>query len=521
MGSNPAPPWRVAEWYRHWFGKNALTDFLGLVYSLLKGVAVSKFNETKKPASPTEENFSGGEAFSESNQLQIASTLLTSFVVDSFYEKSENSIKRFRSLISKESDKKFVAKAAILARDWGMRSITHVAVVELVKHVNGTNWLRPAIAKIIQRPDDATEILSLYMAQNPGSPIPNALKRGIGDALQKFNEYQIGKYKVEGHEVKLVDAVNLTHPRPTQALTALVKGTLEPPETWEVMLSKAGSDKNAKKLVWTRLLSGGHLPYFALLRNLRNIEQQAPDMIEVAASQLVNPEAIRNSKVLPFRYMTAIEQVSNPKLRAAISHAADISLSNVPKLSGTTLIALDVSGSMRGINYQDKKSPSEIGSLFAAALFKGNGADVMTFGDTVGWPKLNMRDSVTTIASQLPNREQGTNFNLIFDHANEWYDRIIILSDTQAWMKESNSWAGFGSLYRSSVPTESFKNYKSRTGADPKIWSFDLQHYGTLQFPERNVFAIAGFSEKVFDLIPICEEGQDALINRIKQVSLV
>lgn len=41
-----------------------------------------------------------------------------------------------------------------------------------------------------------------------------------------------------------------------------------------------------------------------------------------------------------------------------------------------------------------------------------------------------------------------------------------------------------------------------------------------MQFPEQNVFCIAGFSDKVFDIIKLLEEDKNALINRIKEVSL-
>jgi hypothetical protein len=41
-----------------------------------------------------------------------------------------------------------------------------------------------------------------------------------------------------------------------------------------------------------------------------------------------------------------------------------------------------------------------------------------------------------------------------------------------------------------------------------------------MQFPEQNVFAIAGFSEKIFDIMKLMEVDKKALINTIKQVEL-
>jgi 60 kDa SS-A/Ro ribonucleoprotein len=101
----------------------------------------------------------------------------------------------------------------------------------------------------------------------------------------------------------------------------------------------------------------------------------------------------------------------------------------------------------------------------------------------------------------------GTNFNAIFETAKRAYDRIIILSDMQGWM-------GGG------APTKAFADYKARYNADPFVYSFDLQGYGSLQFPEPKVFAVAGFSEKVLELMGQLERDPQALIRAIEAVEL-
>ena len=101
----------------------------------------------------------------------------------------------------------------------------------------------------------------------------------------------------------------------------------------------------------------------------------------------------------------------------------------------------------------------------------------------------------------------GTDFNAIFNAAKKRYDRIVIFSDMQGWI------GGY-------TPTAAFNAYKQRTGANPFIYSFDLAGYGSLQFPERNVFALAGFSEKTFDLMRVLETDRLALVNTIKAVEL-
>jgi hypothetical protein len=66
--------------------------------------------------------------------------------------------------------------------------------------------------------------------------------------------------------------------------------------------------------------------------------------------------------------------------------------------------------------------------------------------------------------------------------------------------------------------SKEFAEYKKSTGANPFIYSFDLLGYGSMQFPESNVFAIAGFSEKVFDIIKLLEQDKKALMNEIRKV---
>lgn len=471
---------------------------------------MSKYSKTvPKYPQPNDENLAGGEAFSESDKLELASILLTSFLQDSYYRSGNASERELVDLVHEIPDKQFVAKAAIMAREWGMRSVTHVTIAELCHDVKGEEWLRLAIAKVIQRPDDATEILAYWMHKY-GKPIPNALKRGIADGLKKFNDYNIAKYKGQGHTLKMVDVVNLVHAK-TEAIGKLINGTLETPYTWETEITKAGSDPIAKAKAWTELVESGKLGYFALLRNLRNLEQNVSDKtLGKAYSQLTNREAIKKSKVLPFRFDTAIDQVSKPKTLKAISDAIDIACDNMPELDGKTLIAVDCSGSMQGFG---GKSPIKIASLFAAVMAKASDADIMLFGTSVSWVRYNPADSVLTIAKRMRADHGGTDFHLIFDEATKAYDRIIILSDMQAWVIGS---------YVSNTPQNALKRYKSRTGANPNIWSFDLTGYGTLQFPENKVYTLAGFSEKVFDLVPMIEEGEkEALIKRIEQTSIV
>ncbi|MFA5431974.1 MAG: TROVE domain-containing protein [Candidatus Paceibacterota bacterium] len=474
---------------------------------------MSRFNQTSEGTKTV--NLAGGQAYTQTPELELVSILLTSFANDQFYKSANDTFDRLKELV-KVCDKQFVAQAAIYARkQFGMRSITHVVASELAKHISGEKWAKDFYSAIIYRPDDMMEIVSYHTSKN--GKLTNSIKKGFAKAFDKFDRYQLAKYRGEGKGFKLIDVVNLVHPTPTEknadAINALVKGELKSFDTWETELSKAGQISTTeeekadfKKDVWVKLIKENKLGYFALLRNLRNIIEQAPEVINEAIETLTNEAIIKKSLVLPFRFITAFEEIAKLNdgkivrtVLMALNKAVDIAVNNVPKFDGETLVVLDVSGSMSG-------KPAIIGSLFSAVLIKSNNADFMVFADNAKYANVNPMDSTITIANSLCFASGGTNFRAIFNVANKKYDRVVILSDMQGWI------GGY-------TPTAEFNQYKKMTGANPFVYSFDLNSYGSMQFPETNVFCLAGFSEKVFDIMKLMEQDKKALVNEIKKVS--
>ena len=464
---------------------------------------MTRFNKTATV--PLVENRAGGLAYAESPKLAIASLLVTSFTNDQFYRSADQTFDELRGMVA--ANPLFAAKAAVFARrEFGMRSITHVAAVEIARSARGERWVRPFIEAVVHRPDDITEILA-YQMGTYGKPIPNALKDGLARAFGKFDRFSLSRYKASDKGLSLVDAVNLVHPKQSErnagALSDLVKGLLKDEDAWEARLAAAGTEGRGD--AWRALVAEDGIGYFALLRNLRNLMEHAPDTLPVVLERLTDASRIRKSLVLPFRFQTALDQIAelpnSRKVVTALEKALDTSLANVPRFDGSTLVALDVSGSMNG-------KPLNIGSLFAAVLYKACAdADLMRFAEDARLVTgVSPNDTVNTIANVLRSANRGgTNFHSIFTNARRKYDRIVILSDMQGWI-------GYH------TPAETFKAYRKQYQADPKVYSFDLAGQGTLQFPEGNVTAMAGFSEKVFDVMALLEQDRDAFVRRIEAV---
>lgn len=469
---------------------------------------MARFNEKKEVGTT---NLAGGKAYKQDNEMKLVSLLLTSFGDDKYYRKNTETFKELEHLLD-VCDKEFSAKAIIFARkEFGMRTITHYASSILAKYICGEDWAKDFFNSVVHRPDDMLEIVACHLSRK--QKITNAMKKGFAMAFARFDDYQLAKYKGEGKDVKLVDLVNLVHPIQSEknngAIEKLVKGELKSFDTWESELSKVGNDVEAKKEVWNNLLENNKLGYFALLRNLRNIIQLKDDTLKKKAlNSLLNERAIRKSLVLPFRFSTAYDEMKlvDGDAMTMVSRACDIACSNVPKLKGKTLIALDVSGSMSG-------RVSQIASVFASALLKSNDCDLITFATDSNYLFVNSNDSVLTIANNLRFNGGGTNFNSIFEKANKAYDRIILLSDMQAWVQ--NSWYCVS-------PKKAYESWKERFGVtNCTFYSLDLAGYGTLQMPQNDVYCLAGFSEKVFDLMKLLEDDKDALLNTIKSIKFV
>jgi hypothetical protein len=485
---------------------------------------MSKFSNKRAVASASKQaqrpdiiNFACSPAHSQTAKLELTSLVLTSFLKDQFYRTEAATVATINRLLPMVGAD-YAAKLAVFARnEYGMRSVSHYLAAQIARTVKGASWTRNFYRAVIRRPDDILEILACYIELNgKRGKINNALKRGLGDKLTELSEHAIAKYRKDGAALSMIDAVNICHPKHTVALEKLMKGKLETADTWETAITAAGqvdtaevTVEDAKDTAWARLLTENKLPYFALLRNLRNIAEQSKESLALACVKLVDEKAIAKSLVLPFRFISAVEAIEASSITAgqkqqimvALTDAVDLSLSNAPELPGKTLVALDDSGSMTGVW---KKA-----SLFAAVIAKRNAADLLCFSTTATYRTVNIRNPVLTIAQNIQFGGGGTNFPAIFQAAQRngvKYDRVVIISDMQGWIGGN-------------TPALAFKDYCRATKASPKIHSFDLQGYGSMQFPEKDVFCMSGFSEKVFEVMRVVEQDREALVHRVEAVT--
>lgn len=283
----------------------------------------------------------GGKATPTDPFQQLKRSVLTCLLwEDSFYEGGDSIAQRIKTLVPQVKPEQ-VAALACEARDrMQLRHVPLFLVRELARGKGNGSLVADTLAHVIQRADELAEFLAIYW-KDGRCALSAGVKRGLAAAFVKFNEYQLAKYN-QGGAVKLRDVLFLCHAKPKDADQAalwkrLVDGSIATPDTWEVALS-AGKDK---KETFERLMREGKLGGLATLRNLRNMQQAGVDQ-DVIRERL----ASGCGRALPFRFFEAAKHV--PKLEDAIENAMFASVAQVSKLQGSTLLVVDVSGSMGG-----------------------------------------------------------------------------------------------------------------------------------------------------------------------------
>jgi hypothetical protein len=492
-------------------------------------------------------------------------------------------------------DPTFVAKSAVYAREkMYFRTIPLVIAVELAKVYSkykeqgyvpqNDDLIRRLTRRVIGRADEITELLAYYAKANKSNwieypesgqvkklnKLSMGILKGLRDAFEKFDEYQFAKYNRKT-EITLRDALFLVHPpRNSQERRELyqkiIDDTLETPYTWETQMSAAGQSGKSKKEVWEEMIDSKRLGYMATLRNLRNflVNEISDEHIEKVCNYIRNPNAVKNSKQLPFRYLTAYRiLVGGPSRRyrgwgykstdgdirttnynpahvdmitSALEDAVKASIENVPVYAHeSVLLATDVSSSMQkplkliGETEKERKKrldrpdgtiieQYDIGAVLAMMLAtKCERAVVGMFGDTWKPVRFPTKDILAN-ANEIHRREgevgYSTNGYLVLEWAIDKYkekglkfDRIMIFTDGQLW-DSTGKYQGRGRY------NKLWKEYK-RLHPEAQMVIFNLDPSGGESQPvdivAGSAYLISGWSDKIFEVLENLENGDDAL----------
>ena len=508
-----------------------------------------RFNLNFRNRAAPARNHENAPAYPLTAAQELYAAVATAALSDQFYERADARLARLRALVA-HNEPLFVARLAVYAREQlYLRSVPLVLAVELARVHRGDSLVSRLVARVVQRADEIPELLACYALANGRTGtktlgrLSKQVQRGLALAFNKFDAYQLAKYDRDGSAVRLRDALFLVHPTPRNAaqqavFNQLVAGTLPVPYTWETELSAAGQvaypspteRQAALTRTWEALVASGRLGYMALLRNLRNLlEANVNDeALTQAVATLADLGQVARARQLPFRFLAAYREVlaldagRTAPVLAALEAAIGGSARNLRGFGPATrvVVACDVSGSMqKPISPRSKVLLYDVG-LVLGMLLQSRCQHVVTgiFGNT--WKRISLpQGPVLRNVQELYRREgevgYATNGHLVVQdlrQRREVVDKVMIFTDCQLW----------DSTGRGNTLAQEWAAYRTNVAPQACLYLFDLAGYGPTPLDvraEHGVALIAGWSDKIFDVLAALETGGSAL-TEIEKIEL-
>jgi 60 kDa SS-A/Ro ribonucleoprotein len=410
---------------------------------------------------------------------------------------------------------------------------------------------RKVFHHVVKTPDDLREFVSLCRSkavrQGLGGEARDAVKRW----LQHMTEYHAIKYGSDNSEgITLRDIIRMAHPRPTndkqrELFGWLVKGWenvgAEPsptnPQVWALETLKRSNDEkeiislvetyrltwevvvpSVKKMttgIWHALLK--NMPYMALLRNLNTLERNGVmdnDTAKAIAKRLSDPDGVKYSKQLPFRFFNAYKAFKGDQnVKDALVDALEQSFVNLDKIDGRVCIANDISGSM-GSPISDKGETRfcDVAGLLGAALFKKcDNVKLLPFDTGCHTVNVSRRSTIMDIASTIGLAGGGTSLDAPVRELTHLKDKV----DVFIGITDGEDWSGSGFL-------TAWEHYKKTVSPKAKAFLITISPYRDWVAPTGypDVHFIMGWNDSVLRYISMTlKQGQDQ-VGDVKKIDL-
>ncbi|HUN60277.1 MAG TPA: hypothetical protein VMU41_19360 [Candidatus Binataceae bacterium] len=509
-----------------------------------------------KPDSVNEAN---GPAYAFTPRHALAQYVTTGCLNTTFYATAEDQPATVLAL-SREVEAEFIARTAIFSRQQG-RMKDAPALLCAVLAGRDTKLLETIFPRVIDNAKMLRNFVQIIRSGVTGrKSLGSAPKRMIVRWLAAQSEENLFNSSV-GQSPSLGDVIKMVHPKPdvvtrealyayligrtshAEALPELVRDyeafrtgkTSAVPKVPFAMLTSLPLDKSA----WIEIARNA--PWQATRMNLNTFarhgvfgddaktsdEQRETTMI--IAERLRDRQAVVKARAFPYQlmvaYANAAKQVPSA-VKEALQDAMEISLENVPSVTGKVYVPTDVSGSMRSPVTGARGSATtsvrcvDVAALFAAAILRKNpGAEVIPFNDRVVPIALNPRDTVTTnaarLAALLPG---GTNCSVPLAHLNERHatgDMVIYVSDNQSRIDAANA------KERGTATMIEWNRFKIRN-PEARLVCIDLQPSGTTQAAERDdILNVGGFSDQVFETVAEFAAGNLAAEHWVSMIEAI
>jgi len=524
-----------------------------------------------------EENHEGGEAFEpDSPEMALYNVVSANLLEDTFYREDAEALEQIIKAVDAcaEENPEFILKLAQYARhEMYLRQVPQVLLV-LSAYVDELSDSETSLVKeygqnIIDRADEPAKVLAIWehFRDDPSFPaeqsntLPTGLKKAIGYAMKDFDAYQLAKYDTDRRQKNLKDVLNMARPVPASDAQAelysrLMNGDLDSgqvykehwdygshgqrdrssiqpldsPETWEVVISERGNTREA----WESVLE--RMGLLARIRNLRNMleagvseedilntpmkgkDYATGEMFTIDADGMTM-DGVRNSYIYPFRYYTAYLMLERERgIRALqisewLENAVNVGAEDLPDLYGNSVVAVDVSGSMRHrLSNDSVVEYMDIAALFGG-IFGKKGAE--TFGFASKAAEVDAHPSTPAIEYARKFYEyrwgEATHADKFIRYLKDEQinqDRVVLLTDGQVY-----------SRYGDASLRKEWLDYKRDVAPEASLYIIDLSSYGDLVMPEDqpDAYQISGWDENVLDFMQY-GENPDAMITEIENV---
>ncbi len=480
-------------------------------------------------------NRAGGKAYKFAADHALAQYAATGCFGGIFYASAAEQIEWVLDAAAHVDDE-FLAKTAIYARERGQMKDVPALLVALLA-ARGAAELDVAFERVIDNGRMLRNFVQIVRSGVTGRrSFGSRVKRLITRWLDARSDAAVFRASV-GNDPSLADIIKMVHPAPRSASRRALYGYL---------LGKAHDPSALPKLVTDfehfKTHGGKEVPDvpFQLLTILELTTRQwahvarhagwqmtrmnlntfvrhhvfddpavGPEMVELVAKRLADPEAIASARAFPYQLMVAWQAASTqlpPEIRDALGDAMEIAVANVPRIEGNVYVLPDVSGSMHSPVTGFRKGSTtavrciDVAALVAAAFMRRNRRTVvLPFHDRVESCSLDRRDSIMTNATTLARLPSGgTDCAEPLRELNRRHAKgnlVVFVSDNQSWIDTTRRWNPGTNVM------EQWEQYKRRN-PKAKLVCIDVQPYATSQAPDRaDILNVGGFSDAVFDVI--------------------
>jgi 60 kDa SS-A/Ro ribonucleoprotein len=494
-------------------------------------------------------NREGAPAFAYGPEAKLAQLAATGTLADNFYGVAETQLADVLKA-AKAVDPYFVAQAAIYARTSGaMKDMPALLAAYLT--VADPDLSVAVFNRVIHNGRMLRNFVQIMRSGQVGrTSLGTRPKRLVQLWLEQATMPQL-MAAATGSAPSLADIVRMVHPKPADAARKAFYGWLigRPYDVAalpaEIVAFEAWKADGTLPLPpvpfewltqcpltaaqWGEL--AGRIGWQALRMNLntlaRNGAYDVDGVTDAVAARLVDRDALRAVRPMPYQLMVALGQVGDSvplKVQAALEEALELSLRGVPKVPGRIVVCPDVSGSMGSPATGYRKGASskvrcvDVAALVAAAMLRSNrDARVLPFEQRVVKLKLEANARIAVNAAKLAAvGGGGTNVSAplaLLNAERAAVDLVVIVSDNESWVDASR---------RGSTATMEEWHKLKRRNPDARLVCIDIQPYGTTQAQSRaDILNVGGFSDAVFDTIARFVSGETRdWVEIIKQVEV-